>query len=97
MQGNEDADFVQKIVLKMPMELKETFEAKHLSIIQGKKTVRMPHKERAKQLGISKSTYWKRLDSATKYVSDWIEWDLTASDHFGNISSELKLTLRPTR
>lgn len=97
MQSHEDADKVQTIVLKMPSELKATFEAKHLGIIDGKKTIRMPHKSRAKMLGISKSTYWKRLDSATKYVSDWIEWDLTTSDHFGNIKSELKLTLRPTR
>jgi len=58
----------------MPPELKMVFEAKHLGIINGKKNRKYAHKERARALGISKSTYWRRFDAATRYVSDWLEY-----------------------
>ena len=80
MQSQKDADMVQKIVVKMPHEMKVVFEAKHLGLINGKKMRHIPHKQRARALGIGHGTYWRRLDSGTKFVTDWLAYEFDKWD-----------------
>ena len=90
MQAQEDADRVQDIVKQMSEEMRAVFEARHLALIKGSKYRQIPHVERARALDISKSTYWRRVDAATQYVSDWLGFDRW--DSHGKIPPSLKLT-----
>lgn len=76
-----DADMVQEVVSSLPDDIRKAFEVRHLCIIDGKRCKRTtPHKERAKMLGISKSTYWARIAVARDMISRWIAFDSSDLD-----------------
>lgn len=66
--GVTDADNVQKVVEKMPYELKSVFEAYHLGIIRDEVCRREPHNARAMMLGISYKTYKRRRDAGWCFI-----------------------------
>ena len=69
-QLERDADVVQRIVNKMPDEMRRVFEAYHLAIIRGQRCAGQPHEWRANVLGIPKSTYFTRVSSGWHYLAE---------------------------
>ena len=77
-----DAELMQTIVIKMPQDMREAFEACHLCLIRGERYRGDPHVERARVLGVPKSTYWYRVDCGKKFVREWLEKMLDNLDGF---------------
>ena len=68
-----DAEIIQTIVEKMPDEMREAFEARHLALIRGRRHRGMRHKDRARILTIPLSTYWYRVSSGHRFIAIWLE------------------------
>lgn len=68
-----EAERVQKVVERMPAEMRSAFEARELGIIRGERDKRMPHKARALILGISYETYRIRNNAAHEFLRRELE------------------------
>ena len=71
-----DAEIVQKIVERMPVEIKRAFEARHLAIIAGKRRNGMLHRDRAKILCVPVRTYWYRIECGHRMISEEVVYFL---------------------
>lgn len=68
-----DADRVQRIVDRMPEEIRTAFEAYHLALIRGERCKNDPHAARALILGISRPTYYRRVEFGWTIVRDHVQ------------------------
>ena len=79
-ERQKDAELIQQIVAKMSKEVRAAFEARHLSIFSGRKVKRVAHQERARMLGIAKSTYWKRVSEGTQLIARVLNFEFDSVD-----------------
>ncbi len=73
---DSDAEFVQGIVDRMPGEIRSSFEAFHLGVINGEFCRRRSHKWRCWVLGIDKKQYKSRRLAGHRIIGEYL---LTAS------------------
>ncbi len=63
-----DADEIESIVVRLPVKLREAFEAFHLGLVCGRQMRKGRHTTRAIMLGVSRSVYYARKDRATELI-----------------------------
>jgi hypothetical protein len=68
-----DAELVQKVVDRMPNEMKRVFEAYHLMLVDDSRCRCLPHKIRASALGITPKTYRMRVRKAFEFCRIWLD------------------------
>ena len=80
-----DAEIIQAIVDKMPVEMRTAFEARELGLVNGQRQRHIPNKRRAQILGIAESTYWYRVKSGQEFISN------SLSDLFDSLESHANI------
>jgi hypothetical protein len=68
-QLEKDAVVVQDIVDQMPEEMRSAFVAYHLAVIRDERCRDLPHKVRARILGIPPTTYFRRVEFGREYIA----------------------------
>lgn len=68
-----DADRVQRIVERMPPEIRTAFEAYHLAIVRGESCKEHGHKFRWTILAIPERTYFARVAAGRRIIAQWLD------------------------
>ena len=69
-QLEKDAEIVQRIVDRMPDEMRTAFVACHLEIIRDERCRGWPHTARANSLGITRDQYNWRVKAGKRYIAE---------------------------
>ena len=73
-QGVTDAEQVQRIVDKMPGEMRACFEAHHLGIVRNESIRDWSDKARWLTLGLNRRTYYRRVSAGWRFVREWLSY-----------------------